>query len=45
LHENQQKEKAILYLGAEMNFYLCFAQLLSDLCENYYKRSAHNNAE
>jgi len=20
LHENQQKEKAILYLGAEMNF-------------------------
>ena len=44
LHENQQKEKAILYLGAEMNFWLCFPQL-SDLSESYCKRSAHNDAE
>jgi len=40
-----KKEKAILYLGAEMNFCLCFPHLLSDLSENSCKRSEHNDAE
>jgi len=45
LHENQQKEKAILYLRAEMNFCLCFPHLLSDLSDNCCKRSALNDVE
>jgi hypothetical protein len=34
LHKNQQKEKPILYLRADINFCLCFPHLLSDLSEN-----------
>jgi len=45
LHENQQNEKPILYLRAEINFSLCFPHLLSDLSENCCKRSAHDDVQ
>jgi len=45
LHENQQKEKVILYLRAEINFCLCFPHLFSGLSENCCKWSAHNDVE
>jgi hypothetical protein len=44
-HENQQKEKPILYLRAEINFCLCFPHLLSGLSENCCKKSAHDDVQ